>query len=143
MKFKKKTLLLVVCLLVVLATVGSIFLYRSYHPNIMITTSSVEKSEEYYCEWLRVVTGSSSFIPIASSINDKMTELSIWNNNVVTDLEENYVAPLNITVSGEVKDGKTTFWYEGYATTPEGDTISYREEKTFDYVFDPDSELFQ
>jgi hypothetical protein len=61
----------------------------------------------------------------------------------VSELTEHYAAPLHITVSGEVKDGETTFWYEGYATTPKGDTVDYRKEATFDYVFVPGDALFQ
>lgn len=146
MRWKRTALLLVGVAAALVVAAGSFYLYRSFHPNIIITRmikdSDVQSEDEYYCEWMMAVTTESPMIPVAQSVKEKLRELSDWNNGVVTDLYEHYVAPLHITVSGEVNDGQTTFWYEGYATTPQGDTVQYREEKTFDYVFVPGDELF-
>ena len=148
MYLKRKFLFLIGVIAIPIVSVGAFCFYHySFHPNIMfvrmVKDSDVRFEEEYYFEWLMPITAESPIIPITSSIKDKMEKLYIWNNGVVTDLNENYVAPLHIIVSGEVKDGRTTFWYQGYATTSEGDTIEYWEEETFDYVFVSGDELFQ
>lgn len=147
MPLRKKLLLFIGIAAVCAAAAGSFCLYKSFHPTIMITRmikdSDARSEGAYYCEWLMMISGESSLVPTAAGVKAHMMEFSIWNNDVVTDLYENYGAPLHITASGQVKDGKTTFWYEGYATTPEGETVEYREEATFDYVFVPGDELLQ
>lgn len=147
MQLKRKVIITTGIISALVVVVGLFYLYRSFHPHTTVTRmvkdSDVRFKEEYYCEYLTVITAKSTLIRTAPSVETKWEEFHIWNDGIATELYENYVAPLHITVSGEVKDGKTTFLYEGYVTTPEGDTIPYREEKTFDYVFDPGSELFQ
>lgn len=146
MSLKKKLLLLAGLAAALLIAAGGFLLYRSYHPYVVfarvVRDSDARFEEPYYCEVLMMISGTPSLISIAPSVEEKMKEYAIWNHIVEQDLYENYVAPLHITVSGEVKDGKTTFCYEGYVTTPQGDTIDYREEKTFDHVFAPQEELF-
>lgn len=147
MRMKRKFLFLIGFIAITMVSVVAFWFYHSYHPNIMfvrmVKDSDVRFEEEYYFEWLMPITAESPMIPIASSIEDEMKKLYTWNDSVVTDLNENYVAPLHITVSGEIKDGKTTFWYEGYATTLDGETIEYWKEETFDHVFVSGDELFQ
>ena len=40
----------------------------------------------------------------------------------------------NITVSGEIANGKTTLRYDGYIIKKDGKRIDYHQEKTFDFV---------
>lgn len=147
MHLKKKGILIVGIIAIFMISIGTFCLYKFFFPNIfftrMIKDSTAQSKEEYYCEFLMMIMTKPSMIPIAPSIEDKIRELADWNNDVTTDMYEKYVAPLHITVSGKVKDGKTIFWYEGYVTTKKGDTIEYREEKTIDYVFAPEDEMWR
>lgn len=141
MNWKKKIFIPAAVMIALLDVIGSCCIYWSFHPQITITRSILDSDEEYHYERIMTIFTSKFDLPIAKPIRDELHALFDWCDSVDADLYENYTAPLRITVSGEVKEGKTTFWYEGYATTQDGETIDYREEKTFDCVFVSNEEL--
>lgn len=143
----------IACLGVVLALLvgafGVYYAYWSYHPHMVILCAQADSDrhfeEEHHHETIVVSLSNHRGIPLADSVEENLMELGEWNNRVITDLYENYIAaaPYDIRVSGEVAGGKTTLRYEGYVTTPEGETIDYKEEMTFDFAYVSNEDLFQ
>ena len=130
-------------LLIVLAVIY--YLYWLYNPYVIFdngrSTSSPDYAEDYYKEIIMVVTHGRTNIPTAKSVNDKLNVIWEWNDAAITELR-GYGAPMNIKVSGGEEHGKTTLRYEGYVTTPEGETIDYKNEKTFDFIVSGNAEFF-
>ena len=107
------------------------------YPDVKLTRMTAQRDalfegKEAYAE----------FIMIAWSGDKAVRELVLWNEVVDLEVHYFYTAPYHVEVSGEIKDGKTTLRYEGYVTTQDGETIEYKNEMTFDAVFDPKSDLF-
>ena len=119
--------------------------YRANHPIISIIRMDISNSERfsgepYHDERIMAVTSTSWFTP--KKVRDELNEFSKWYHDVDNELYNNYVAPYDIRVFGEVKDGKTTIRFEGYVTTPDGETVDYKNERTFDIEFSDKSDLF-
>ena len=114
--------------------------YRTLFPDypdvrlsrITAQHDSLFEGKEAYFEYIMVVW----------SGDKKVRELVLWNHGVDLEINYFYTAPYHIEASGEIKNGRTTLRYEGYVTTQDGETIEYKNEMTFDAVFDPKSELF-
>lgn len=49
-----------------------------------------------------------------------------------------YIAPTNIKLTCELHGSNVTFTFKGTTTSPEGKTIHYFNERTFDFVIVPD-----
>lgn len=146
MKSKKALVPLLVVAALALAA-GAYYMYWSHHPHVVFhraeAISSSRFEGEYHYETIMVsFAHHKAWIPLAKSVDADLKELADWNNRVITDLNQ-YIAPYNIKVSGEVANGKTTLRYAGYVTTQEGETIDYKEEKTFDFAYVSNEELFQ
>ena len=145
---KRKLLIPVLIVLALVLGYGGFYLYRSYHPNMMLLRSRpAGGAADHYREGMTIVTFGSSIplldIPVAAPVRAEMDRLWAWYDGVENDLIYNYQAPMHITVSGEVEDGKTTLRYQGYATNQAGERVEYLEEETFNYVFVPQDELLQ
>lgn len=121
--------------------------YWSYHPHMVIQRAVINSSSrfegEYHHEQIMFSLANHRGIPLAQSVEENLMELGDWCNQVDTDLRENYIAPYNIRVSGEVANGKTTLRYEGYVTTKDGETVDYKKEMTFDFAYVSNDNLFQ
>ena len=128
---------------VLIAVVGGAYyshVYRTLfpdYPDVRLSRmtaryDSLFEGKEAYCEHIMVFW----------SGDKKVRELVLWNEVVDLEIHYFYTAPYHIEASGEIKNGKTTLRYEGYVTTRDGETIEYKNEMTFDAVFDPKSELF-
>ena len=68
-----------------------------------------------------------------------------WNDPIMLELmqysKEGGLA-YNITVSGEIEDGKTTLRYEGYIIKEDGEKINYLQEKTFAFALCSEKRFF-
>lgn len=139
----KKLIVSITAICVIAAAIISsgAYWYLSCYPSFAIKRMVSENGDDYHSEWLMMVIADNPNIPIAESVQEKIREYSDWNNNVVEELKK-YSAPLDIRVSGDVKDGKTTFRYTGYVTTQDGETIAYQNEKVIDYIFVKGDKLF-
>lgn len=141
----KKTVIIVVAVLILL---GGIFaLYYNSYPLVSVvksvTFSNPNFDGEYYRETVSIVTAGNDILPDSPKIEKRLSQVAEWNDSVVTELlNADFVAPLNIKVSSEVKDGKTVLRYEGYVTTKDGEKQDYLNEKTFDFVLCPEKRLF-
>ncbi len=143
----KKSVLCLSAALLLFGGALAYYMYCAYHPSMLILRSESDGGnrfeEEYHSETIWIVLADHNFIPLAKSANENVKELCDWNLKVTTDLYENYIAPYNVKVSGEVAKGKTTLCYEGYVTTKDGETIDYKEERTFDFAYVSNEDLFQ
>lgn len=93
-------------------------LYQSYHPFIEIFRC-IKDDENNRIEMMMIL-GDEGDYPIADEVEDHIIELVVWNNDVLTPLLNRfYVAPVNIRVDGEVKNGQTIIRYEGTVTNEE------------------------
>ena len=139
----KKLIVSIAAICVALAVIisGGLLWYFSGYPSFTINRMVSENGNDYHNEWLMMTVSDNPGIPISKKVQDKITEYSNWNNKAVEEIL-NFYAPLDIRVSCEVKDGKTTFRYTGYATTQDGETIDIQNEKVIDYVFVSEDKLF-
>ncbi len=130
-----------ICVTAAVIISAGVYWYMSRYPSFDVKRMVSENGDDYHNEWLMMVVSDNPNIPIAKSVQEKVSEYSDWNNKVMEELQK-YSAPLDIRVSTDVKDGKTTFQYTGYVTTQEGETIAYQNEKVIDYVFVDGDKLF-
>lgn len=142
----KRRFLILGAIILLIVAVGGYWVYWSFHPHMMFHRTEAISSNrfegEYHYETIMVSFANHRNIPLAKSVDTNLKEFADWNNRVITDLNQ-YIAPYNIKVSGEVADGKTTLRYAGYVTTQEGKTIDYKEEMTFDFAYVSNEDLFQ
>ena len=146
---KKHIKLLIIITAITLSLIivaGSLYVYVGNHPNVQIgiSNSKVYPEQENYenhYEMITVTVSSLFNIPASENAEKKLHELADWINEIDQDIRSNYTVPLNIEVSGEVKNGKTTFCYKGYATTLDGKRVEYNQEKTFDFLYTSNDDL--
>jgi len=137
---KKVFLKITMVLAILLVAFGLFYVYWSFHTDITITyvtrtrALDADSRGEYHQERFMTVFSNPFNIPTAKPLKDSLLEFFIWNDEIDCDLLYNYAAPLHITVSAEVKGGKTIFCYDGYVTTKDGKTIPYEKEETFAFV---------
>ncbi len=146
---KRKILAVVLALVITFSIVG-IWYYTSY-PIIgvgkFIGYSSDKFEEEFYSEAISVniVSAGAAYIPDSPLQKRKLNDVWEWNNAVALDLAEHKKEgglAYNITVSGEIENGKTTLRYDGYIIKKDGKRIDYKQEKTFDFVLCSEKRFF-
>lgn len=136
----------VIMIFAVLLTCAAV-LYRhwAYHPSTIIDRVVYDDGEDRHIEMFSMIMSGSDKIPYSKVLQEKLAEYFDWQRQVEDDLYKyhfEYDTPCDIRVSAEVKDGKTTFRYEGYLTEPDGEKVDYKSEKVIDYVFVSEDELF-
>ncbi len=134
---KAKLLIPTILAVIVIGFISTCY-YVAYHPDIRLSVS-----ERDGVDVLLYTMSGSNFIPISREIEETMMEISDWNNEVITFLNDNAKHPRDIKPSAEVVGGQTILRYEGYYTTENGEKVDYFEEKAFDIVIKPDKELLR
>lgn len=136
----KRKLLAFFLALVVIFSVAGAWYYTSY-PSIsvgkLVSSNNDNFTEEFHGEHLSIVTAVAGFLPDSPLQRRKIDEVWAWNDPIVRELtvfSKDGGTAYNITVSGEIANGKTTLRYEGYIIKKDGKRIDYHEEKTFDFV---------
>ncbi len=119
------------------ACVGACFLYRIYHPNIMIgRTWPISEYEDgiFHREMISLAISGGEEIHMAKSVERELDRLWNWNESVVRELTEKYArnSPYYIHVSGENEGGKITLRYQGCVTDAQGKTVDYERHAVFD-----------
>ncbi len=144
---KRKLLAIILALVITFSIVG-IWYYTSY-PTIsvgkMVSLSSDKFEEEFHSERLSIVSSVAGFLPDSPLQRRKIDEVMKWNDPIVLELTEHSKEgglAYNITVSGEIEDGKTTLRYEGYIIKEDGERINYLQEKTFPFVLCSEKRFF-
>lgn len=124
--------LVAAAIIIALAVTGC----RIFYPKYNITRGYVSSpSQPNYSGQYISVWHDPGVVLQNSKRSQNAGEIQKWLFAVSDDLNL-YTAPYSITVSGEVSGGSTTLRYAGVVTTPEGETVDYLNEKTFDFVLD-------
>ena len=139
MKKTQKTLVpvIVIAVIVLAAVVGARIYFMNRADLSASTVSFSEDSrfpdQEYVSQRIMLVSGESDnwFFGQSEKVRSEIDRCFKWNGDVDQDLYNNYVAPLNIPASVETDGKTTTIRYEGYATTPDGETVDYYKEESF------------
>lgn len=141
---KKYLYILSALLLMVLLGIGY-YSYRVNHPYLSIQLGGGSSGEDHYIGHISISYSTYHNLPLPKELDKNLLELSMWNNEIVTELmmSGEYMEPFYVKAYAEVEDGKTIFTYKGSVTTKDGVTKDYLEEKVFDYVFLPEEELLQ
>ena len=137
---KKQKILIpvIVAIVIVLAAVVGARIYFMNRVELSASTVSFKDDsrfpdQEYVSQRIMLTSGESDnwFFGQSEKVRSEIDRCFKWNGDVDQDLYNNYIAPLNITASVKT-DGKTTvIRYEGYVTTPDGETVDYCKEETF------------
>lgn len=70
---------------------------------------------------------------------DNITAYSNWRHEIDNAFyTRQYIAPTDIKLTCELDGSKVTFIFKGITTSPEGKTIHYFNERTFDFVIVPE-----
>lgn len=143
----KRKLLAFFLALVVIFSVAGAWYYTSY-PSIsvgkLVSSNNDNFTEEFHSEHLIISSVVVGFLPDSPLQKQKMDEVRKWNDLIADELIEHSKQgglAYNITVSGEISNGKTTLRYEGYIIKKDGKRIDYKKEKTFDFVLCSDKNL--
>lgn len=121
-----------VILFAVLILVGSFYLYCSNHPVMVIQRGQAKDGS---LEFLTCMEADRLGIPESWKAEAESREFAMWNKSVFDGLYYGY-DECSITVSGEVKNGKTTLRYVGTVTDENGNEIPFAEENTFKIKMD-------
>lgn len=130
--YTKKKFILGILIVGIALVLG--YQYRAYHPNLQIGIGGA-----HGLEIIHVVYSE----PMAREIQENLIEFGDWNEEATYVLFTEALEPRDIKAYGKVEDGKTTFRYEGYYTTKDGETIQFLEEKTFDFELPLEEELLK
>ena len=136
----------VLAVLAVMSAAGGLayhFFWPTHHhyPDIVLSRQESMydprfERDEYHAQFIQAAWAGNP------KTDAKMREFVLWNHIVDLELHYVYVAPYDVRVSGEVKNGKTTLRYGGYVTTRDGETVEYKNEMTFDWAYGPEGKLF-
>lgn len=144
----KRKLLAVILALVVIFSIAGAWYYTSY-PSIsvgkLVSSNNDNFTEEFHSEHLSLNSVVAGFLPDSPLQKQKMEEVQKWNDLITDELIEHSKQgglAYNITVSGEIVNGKTTLRYEGYIIKKDGKRIDYKKEKTFDFVLCSEKRFF-
>lgn len=70
---------------------------------------------------------------------DNINAYADWRHEIDNAFySRQYIAPTNIKLTCELHGSNVTFTFKGTTTSPEGKTIHYFNERTFDFVIVPD-----
>ena len=134
--------------MIVIMSVIGIWYYTSY-PTIgvgkMVALNNDNFEDEFHSETISISSAIIGTLPDSPLQKRKMDEVQTWNNYVILELMEYSKqggSAYNITVSGEIEDGKTTLRYEGYIIKKDGERINYLQEKTFAFVLCSEKRFF-
>lgn len=144
----KRKLLAFILALVVIFSISGAWYYTSY-PSInvgkFVSSSNDNFEKEFHSETISISSAVISFLPDSPLQKQKMDEVWKWNDPIVlelTELRKDGGQAYNITVSGEIANGKTTLQYEGYIIKKDGKRSDYHKEKTFDFVLCSEKRFF-
>ena len=141
----KIVVFVIVTLILLLGLAAGGIWYHISHPEVYVTISVQDADprfeEGYHMEYFMMTWGENDRIPPAKNVQQVLDQVLSWCHETETDIHDHFIAPLNITASGKVEQGKTILSYEGTVTTPEGLTQDYKKELTLDYLFSADNHV--
>lgn len=120
-------------LLTILILSGCFYLYCSNHPVMIIQRGHAKPDGSL--EYFACMEAERFGIPMSWKAKAETRAFAMWNKSVFDGLYYGYER-CSITVSGEVKGGKTTLRYAGTVTDESGNTTPFEEENTFEIEMD-------
>lgn len=93
------------------------------NPKIYMTMSTQKNGEDHLFQMLYLNSEINYRVGCAPKYHDRQKE---WGDKVAeyeTHLKMDYVDPMHIYTSSEIRDGKTYVTFSGTATTPEGEEV--------------------
>ena len=140
-----KTFTIIISIVVLLAVVLAIlYFYAVNNPKCEVKRSVAENNPEAHGEIIVLIDFGLPFgLNYTEAAEEKMRSVSNWQNSCIEEQQILFQnGPYEITVSGEMDNGKTTLRYKGYVTDANGERIEYLNEKTFDFVFSDKNHFF-
>ena len=112
--------IVVVCVLLGKRLVEDYIAYNN--PKIYMTMKTEKSGDHYLFQMLFLNSEISSRVGCAQKYYDRQKE---WDKVMEYEvhLKKDYVRPMHIYTSTEIKDGKTYVIFSGTATTPEGEEV--------------------
>ena len=136
-KIKKRTLIIICVFLLTIIGVTGWYFYSSYHPYIQIQVSTGTAGENLKIEAPSIAYTDRNGIPIASSINLKIYDLTMQHEFMCKSVKENY-RDSNIKLKVVEHHNKTTLKYFGTATNLNGKKVNFNKKITVNYVLHAD-----
>lgn len=113
--------MVVVCVLLGKRLVEDYIAYNN--PKIYMTMSTQKNGDDYSFQMLYLNSEINYRVGCAPKYHDRQKE---WNKKVMeyeAHLRKDYVNPMHIYTSTEIRDGKTYVTFSGTTTTPEGEEV--------------------
>lgn len=140
MSKKKKVILIIVIAAVIVIVAGGVGYAKYAEATRFEFVSFAHYGDNRYME---VISSHFSEREADSEFSENHNEYIQKNKEAYTEFFEKYqsgeyIDPINIHASIEVKDGQTIFTYYGTVTLASGETQEYNRQFTVDYVFTKD-----
>lgn len=119
--------------LTLLILFGCFYFYCANHP--VITLQRAQAKPDGSMEYFFCFETERYHVPLSWKAKAETRLFAMWNKSVFDGLYYGY-EECNITISGDVKDGKTTLRYSGTVTDANGNEIPFEEEYTFEITMD-------
>ncbi len=136
-KIKKRTLIIMCAFLFTVTGVTGWYFYSSYHPYIQIQVSAGTAGENLKIEAPSIAYTDRNGIPMASSINLKIYDLTMQHEFMCKSVKENY-RDSNIKLKVIEHHNKTTLKYFGSATDLNGKKVDFNKKITVNYALHAD-----
>ena len=113
------------------------YFYSSYHPYIQIQVSAGTAGENLKIEAPSIAYTDRNGIPMASSMNLKIYDLTMQHEFMCKSVKDNY-RDSNIKLKVIEKHNKTILKYFGTATDLNGKKVNFNKKITVNYVLHAD-----
>lgn len=139
---KKKIIISLAVLSMAVSFVGcsaaSLGMNNSSQPYIVQISKAYISDENCYIEMPSVAISSRTGVEIPADIKEKMDTIIQKNDDISYELMSQYIQPSEVLLTIESKDGMTSFYYDGYVTTLDGETKDFNEVIVCDFELQPD-----
>ena len=134
---KTVKVVILLCCVAVLAVLVS-YLAKPLFPLVKISKmQSYSNAEGNTVEMMAIVSSGAEWSPFVKKTEERLDLITDWINDIDEELRSYPMdQPHQVILSGDVKNGKTTFTFTGYLTNASGERVEYNREKTFDFVVD-------
>ncbi len=137
----KKILDILVGIGIVVAFIGFVFITNSTsntNSKITLIPRYPTQDTDYHVEVLGIIYPKNDEFKLSKKNELYKQSVDDANFQIMNDLYggKKYIAPTRVELTGEIKNGKTYFYYTGYVTTFEGEYQDFNETIICDFVLD-------
>lgn len=133
-KIKRKTMFIIMLLIILLISVTGWYFYSAYHPIINIFVSDSTVGEKLKVEAPHIAYAD-NVVPMASSIELKIDELIMQHEFMCKTIRDTY-SKCDIKIKVIEKDDKTILRYFGSGILLNGDNKDFNEQIIVDYILE-------